>query len=284
MNMITANYRPSGLLFAVVLAMLFGVPTQLYAVNTLQVGAPGGPGEGTYADYVPNSTFPTEEDTAFTSGNTVLVAGVYNNNVLNLGGLYAGGKDWSAVDSNLGIFDGVTGAILVAAIPDGTLPTDLSTTLLVNGQQAIHSSAELSGLFPNNHDPLKDDVSDFLFFDIGSFQPNADFNIPNFDDELAGTKDGEIKSLTISQTAGLDWIHFDVIALETFDTPKGNETLLRTTLENNPGSHDLTWKPSVGTNPPVVPEPTSLAVWGLGLAVVGIRHRRRRRRKLPPVR
>jgi hypothetical protein len=61
-----------------------------YAVPVLQVGAPKAGGDcstGPYAPYISSLTNPTETDTALTSGNTICVAGVYQNqNVLNLGG------------------------------------------------------------------------------------------------------------------------------------------------------------------------------------------------------
>lgn len=235
-----------------------------HAINVLQVGAPAGTGDtGIYADYKPILTDPTEADTAVTYGSTIYVAGVYNNNVLNLGGQFGMGGDWSSIVNNPpsgtfpAVFDG-KGAILVVSVPDGSLLDALGLT--INASSSFYSSSTLSNLFPNNHDPLKDSVADFLFFDIGDFAKNLNA-VPNLVDET-GSADGEIKSLTLGGTGNLDWIHFDAMAIETSD--QGRQ--IRTTWESNPASHDLTWKTSGG--PPTsgpVPEPGTITLLGLGL-------------------
>lgn len=249
--------------------------TQVWAVPVLQVGAPGVTGEGTYANYSPNgvpTSNPTEEETAFTSGSTLYVAGVYqNNNVLNLGGKSSSGADWGTVNTNYSVFN-THGAILLAAVPNGFLAMALSG-LTVAGNTAFHSSATLSGLFPNNHDPLKDGVSDFLFFDIGNFANNLNA-VPDFASET-GSANGQIKTLTLGGTAlnNLAWIHFDVLALET--SSQGHTNIV-TTIENNPGSHDVTWKTSNGGSPPQqIPEPGALLLMGAGLLGLGLARRRK---------
>jgi hypothetical protein len=247
------------------------------AAPVLQVGAPAGPGDtGTYADYG-DGTDPTEDDTAFTSGSTIFVAGLYqNDNVLSLGGKSGSGADWSTVALPGGAdpiptdFDG-HGAILVVSVPDGTLALPLSLT--VNGNAAFFTSEDKS-YFPNNHDPVKDAIADFLFFDIGTFIESV--LIPDFADESVGTKLGEIKSLLIAGFGDLAWIHFDVMALE---TSTQGQTGIKTSLENNPGSHDVTWKPDgdgPGPDPEVdIPEPATLTLFGAGLVGVALWLRRR---------
>jgi len=248
------------------------------AQPVLQVGAPAGPGDtGTYADYG-DGTDPTEDDTAFTSGGSIFVAGLYqNDNVQNLGGQFGTGADWSTVTLPGGAdpiptdFDG-HGAILVVSVPDGSLALPLSLT--VNGGSAFFTSEDKS-YFPNLHDPVKDAIADFLFFDIGEFLESI--LIPDFADETVGTKLGEIKTLLIAGFGDLAWIHFDVMALE---TSTQGATGIRTTLENNPGSHDATWKPGgdgPGPNPEIdIPEPGTLTLFGTGLLGAALWLRRRR--------
>ena len=255
-------------IFAVAYALV--ASSVAWSVPVLQVGAPGGAGEGAYANYVANSADPTETDTAITNGNTIYVAGIYQNNkVLNLGGQSGGGSDWGGVNSAYAVFNG-KGAVIVAAVPEGFVSL-AAANLKIGGASAFRTSEILSGLFPNNHDPLKDGVSDFLFFDIGNFAKNSGA-VPNFADET-GAADGEIKSLALAGTDGLDWIHFDVMALE---TSSQGQTSIVTTIENNPGSHDVTWKtPGDEPGPDVpLPAPTPLALMGLGAALLGLGRRR----------
>lgn len=256
------------------------------AIPVLQVGAPGGPGEGTYADY---TTVSPDEDTAFTTGSLLKVAGVYQTDrVLNLGGQYGTGLDWSSVVWKQGqgqdpdvffptVFD-THGALLVASVPEGQ-GTAAATSLMANGSLAIFQD-DLNSWLPNppsNHYPAQSGVSDFLFFDIGDFAKNLGV-VPDFADET-GAADGEIKDITISGMAGLDGIHWDVMALETFI--RGQTTVITNDV-GNPGSHDVTWMPS--DDPPVppfgtpVPEPSTILLLGGGLVAIGILGRRKIRK------
>jgi len=61
--------------FIAAAAIVLAMATSVLAVPVLQVGAPGGAGEGMFADYQPNTTDPTETDTAITSGGTLYVGG-----------------------------------------------------------------------------------------------------------------------------------------------------------------------------------------------------------------
>lgn len=251
-----------------------------WAVPALQIGAPAGPDdEGSYADYLSSTTNPTEDDTAITSGGTLYAAGVYRPKAILLGGKYSGGSfgdvdlpagdNWTDMINGLAdIFD-QQGAILVVSVPDSTLATALAS-LRVNGLSAFYSSATESYL-GDNHAPAKEEVSDFLFFNIGNFTNTAGV-VPNFADEAEENANGEIKTLTITGFGSLEWAHFDVMALET-DTQ--GQTSVKTSVATNPNSHDVTWKPEDGTPPQEeVPEPGLLSLLGLGL--MGLWFARRR--------
>lgn len=250
-------------LFALLCLVLFS--NSAFAIPTLQVGAPGGPGEGTYADYL-DRTDPIEEDTAVTSGAVLYAAGAYQNNEeLLIGGWYSGsegtGDDWSDFGFS-SVFD-TRGALLMATVPDGTLG---SGTLTIDGITAFYTTSIYEDGFtvptpPSSHDPITD--QDYMFFDIGDFAKTD--SVPNFDDET-GSAVGEIKNLLIA-TGGYEWIHFDLFALVT--DIQGVARLV-TTLEGDPGSKDLTWK----ENSVPVPEPGTILLLGSGL--IGLVYNRKK--------
>ena len=279
----------------------FGWIATAQAVPILQVGAPGGPGDGTYANYSAagvSLTNPAEEETAVVSATTLYVAGVYQQkDVVQLGSKYLGGTmagisvgaglDWSALvfaNGNPKVFfptqfDG-KGGILVASVPDGR-GTAAFARLKVDGNPAFWWDAGNSWLPnpPSNHDPAKPGIADFLFFDIGGFAKMLGV-VPDFSSET-GSADGQIKTLTFSGMDDLAWIHWDVMALETsvqldVKTKKGVTTTtvksISTNDAGNPGSHDVTWK-----RPPApVPEPTTIVLLGSGLLGLARMGRRRR--------
>lgn len=250
--------------------VMSGFFSYAYAVPVLQIGAPAGTGDtGTYADYIFSLTSPTEEDTAITLRDTIYFAGVYADDVDHLGGFYTNdsvsGRDWSDFDSIPVVFDG-HGAIVVASVPDGATG---SLTLTVNNLviTAFYTS-ESEDFFPTEHAPLKDEVSDYLFFDIGVFSNNSNA-VPNFDETETDLKNGEIIEASIT-VAGYDWIHFDLMALAT--DVEGNNVNQITSWDANPGSHDVTWKDGGGGGGGgggPVPEPATMVLMGLGLIGLG---------------
>lgn len=158
------------LMSGLILIWMFSIA---YAIPTLQIGAPAGPGDtGIYADYQTSLTNPPEQDTAVTSGSTILAAGVYDKNTKLLGGQYTSsggnGLNWSAFGFNSAFNS--AGAVLMATAPQS------AGTLTVNGHGAIYSTGGFENGFvmpnpPANHDPVKDNSPDkmYMFFDIGNF-------------------------------------------------------------------------------------------------------------------
>ena len=245
--------------FALFFVMLF-FSTGVFAVPTLQLGAPGGPGEGTYADYQDDLSNPVETDTAVTSGSIIYAAATYGSGVDLVGGQYNDSdENWSSFGFDP-VFD-TAGAIIMATVPDGTLD---SGYLMINGAAAIYSTGELDDGFnvpnpPSNHDPIKG--KDYLFFDLGDFHEVGE--VPNFDTE-SGSASGEIKELVID-TSGFEWIHFDLFALVSKE--KGRDVQVKVTGE--PGSKDLT---KIGSVP--IPEPGTLLLLGSG--VIGLLYNRKK--------
>lgn len=108
----------------------------------------------------------------------------------------------------------------------------------------------------NDHYPFKDDVSDLVLFDLGSFMNLGDINNYSTEDGIAiGAGEGQEKVYSVS-VSGFEWVHFDVYGLV-----DGTEWRI------NPGSHD--------TTATVIPAPGAIVLGSVGVALVGWLRRRR---------
>jgi hypothetical protein len=123
----------------------------------------------------------------------------------------------------------------------------------------------VDGVQLNNHFPLRDSVSDFLLFNLGSFDSDES-DLFNYDAAGGGSitqatsSIGEQKEYVVS-FAGFSRLHFDVLGAVMTDA--GMQ--IRTTWDQNPGSHDAT---------AVIPEPATGLLLLAGLSMVGYIRRR----------
>ncbi len=140
-----------------------------------------------------------------------------------------------------------------------------------DGNATINTPTFLpTGLQLNNHYPLQDNVSDFLIFDLFSFEKVeknlSDYNADN--GTITPTSAwGEQKEYLVSYS-GFFQLHFDVYGIE--EASRGKRIVA--TWENNPVSHDCT----------AVPEPNTFLLLGVGILSLGIYglYGRRRSRKV----
>jgi len=309
------------------IALLF-FAVSAHAVPVLQVGAPGATA-GTYAPYVAGTNPTEADTAFTSGGLIYVGGVYQQKSVLQLGGAYAGGtytettNGGNPVMSSIPInsgggwaslgyapFEG-KGAVLVVSVPNGTVAANGSLSggtafsIIVDGGASLTPflGSQDNSYFPNNHAPVTDPhgsaLADYLFFDLGNIfsrnavngnaiDPTGPMSVPNFDGTQNDSKYGNILDLTLD-IAGIDWAHFDVMAIETSldfmalsdgsQTPKIKNAVYYSVAaddKNNPGSHDVTWKKDEGGGGggTPVPEPGTLILVGVGLAGLAMYRRK----------
>lgn len=119
----------------------------------------------------------------------------------------------------------------------------------------------------NQHAPTKDDLSDFVLYDLGDFG-NTDSNLKNYNAEdgtiTTSTAVGEQREYLVS-IGGFSYVHFTVYGYD--QVCRGNSQ-----WKQNPPSHDATWDPPVERPP--VPEPATMLLFSFGMMGTGLLRRK----------
>ncbi|MBN2484031.1 MAG: choice-of-anchor N protein [Candidatus Omnitrophica bacterium] len=213
------------------------LPVRVFAIPLFQVYI-----EGAIAD-----DRGEDEDTWFTSNDpfTLKVVGAYKTqNITSL-----------------------TDVKLLVSVPEGETGT-ISFSTSDESPVFLLSSA-VTDFFPSgldiNHYPVKDDVSDFLVYNIGGFSKedttlyeyNADGGVISSSTKSDSWGEEKVYSVTYG---GFSWLHIDVYGLVNDDD-----------WVANPGSHDGTADGNTST-----PEPATLVLLGSGLlGIFGIGRRKK---------
>jgi hypothetical protein len=172
---------------------------------------------------------------------------------------------------------GEQGTISITSVPDGdpglvttpggvtgvplnpTTSADTDVLLDVGGLDGYATKDFLpTGVTFNNHFPFQEGVSDFLLFDLGSFDDSEtglfDYNADDGSITQSPNAVGEQKEYVVT-FSGFTQMHFDVYGAVMTD----QGMTVRTTWDINPGSHDST----------AVPAPGAMALGAMGFALVG---------------